>query len=161
VFRVAGLTFSGCGRRGSRCLFGTTEGEEAPFFWKPPFIFDFGLDTDQISLKMSIFVDRAVGLRRSEFQYEHCLVWPLAGLHESAVCLGCDKYVVEPRLGWAVGLLPRSVCHAQSGADPDPLAVVRRSHQLVVGRENRPIRFWARLCVQGQTKHDANGSQQN
>src|SRR5205823_2953291 len=65
VFRVAGLTFRGCGRRGFRCLFGAAEGEEAPFSWKPPFIFDFGLDSDQVSLKMSIFVDRAVGLRRS------------------------------------------------------------------------------------------------
>src|SRR5205823_10888228 len=104
---MAGLTLGGCGRRRFGRLFGAAKGEEAPFFGEPAFIFDFGFDRDHVSLKMSILIDRTVSLRGADFQDEHCLIWPLARLHKSTVCLGRDKYVVEARLGRAAGLFPR------------------------------------------------------
>ena len=112
---MAGLTLGGCGRRRFGRLFVTAKGEEPPFrFRKSAFIFDLGFDGDEVSLKMSILIDRTLSLRGADFQDEHCLIWPLARLHKSTVCLGRDKYVVEARLGRAAGLFPRPVCHAQS-----------------------------------------------
>src|SRR5450755_3038584 len=92
------------------------------------------LEPDNSFLVMAPLVDGTLRGRVADFQSEHCLVGPGAGLEKSPVRRGRDEDIVEARGRRARRRVDESVRHSEARGQVDPLAIVVRPEKLSVAR---------------------------
>src|SRR5581483_71263 len=93
------------------------------------------LDSDHVPLEVPSIVNGSVSLRTANFQDKHSFVRPPPGLEEAAIRLRVDEDVVEKRgiREPSVLLGQRTVSHSRTGAEEDPLPIVRWKTNLGAG----------------------------